>query len=283
MNNEKQNPIHNKVIQYAPFIGILLVISGLFFILDQRFQSIWFTISIPAVISIMLVVYGFLKKKIWLSVAGLMLTGLGFGLFALLIPVSGWEIKARIGVALLIQGVFWATIFIVLLVCKKVRGWWALIVAFIALALAYQFLSGRHSILDYVFFNLLAIGIVFLLWGIVERKIGFIIPGALCITMGSGLYNGWGNPETPGGLQKTGIMLVWFALGWILITVISKIIDKRFLWWPLIPGGILLMVGSGLYIGGSPENALGFIGNTGSVGLIVIGVYLIFLKYGMKK
>lgn len=283
MKSDNPKPVHGRLVQYAPIVGIILIISGLFFILDQRYQSIWFTISIPAVISIILVVYGFVKRRIWLSVAGLILTGLWMGLFVLMVPIPGWEYAFRIGIAFLIQGLTWTTIFIVLRLCKKMRGWWALIVAFVALALSYQFIYSRHTLLDYVFFSLLAVGIVFLLWGVVERKIGFIIPGTLCITIGSGLFYGWGNPETPGGLQKTGIMLAWFALGWILITVISKIIDKRFIWWPLIPGGILIMVGSGLYIGGSPENALGFIGNTGSVGLIVIGVYLIFLKYGMNK
>ena len=50
-------------------------------------------------------------------------------------------------------------------------------------------------------------------------------------------------------------MLVWFSLGWILITVFLRLLMKKFIWWPLIPGGILAMVGSGLYIGGNPENA----------------------------
>jgi hypothetical protein len=76
---------------------------------------------------------------------------------------------------------------------------------------------------------------------------------------------------------------MWFALGWILIAVISKIFSRKFTWWPLIPGGGLTMVGAGLYIGGNPDNALGFFQNTGSIGLIMFGVYLILLKYGMKN
>ncbi|EKD88170.1 MAG: hypothetical protein ACD_35C00025G0002, partial [uncultured bacterium] len=34
---------------------------------------------------------------------------------------------------------------------------------------------------------------------------------------------------------------------------------------------------------GNPANALGFFQNTGSIGLIMFGVYLILLKYGMKN
>jgi len=51
----------------------------------------------------------------------------------------------------------------------------------------------------------------------------------------------------------------------------------------LIPGGILAMVGSGLYIGGNPENAAAFLQNTGSIGLVLLGIYLILLKFGLKK
>jgi len=43
------------------------------------------------------------------------------------------------------------------------------------------------------------------------------------------------------------------------------------------------MVGSGLYIGGNPGNAAGFIQNTGSIGLVLLGIYLILLKFGLKK
>jgi len=87
----------------------------------------------------------------------------------------------------------------------------------------------------------------------------------------------------PSALSRTGIMLVAFALGWGLITVFSRVIKSAFVWWPLIPGGILAMVGWGLYIGGNPENALSFIGNTGSIGLIIFGVYLLLLRRGIQR
>jgi hypothetical protein len=41
------------------------------------------------------------------------------------------------------------------------------------------------------------------------------------------------------------------------------------------------MVGWGLYIGGDPENATAFIANTGSVGLIIFGLYLLLLRKGI--
>jgi hypothetical protein len=127
------------------------------------------------------------------------------------------------------------------------------------------------------------IGLTFVTWGLYRKNIGLVIPGLLISTIAIGVYMGWSGPEQPEGLRGTGTMLVWFSLGWILITVFSRIIKKKFRWWPLIPGGVLLMVGSGLYIGGNPGNTLGFLGNTGSIGLILFGIYLILLKFGMNN
>jgi hypothetical protein len=73
-------------------------------------------------------------------------------------------------------------------------------------------------------------------------------------------------------------MLSWFAFGWALITACARMITHKYIWWPLIPGGILIMVGMGLYIGGDPRNALGFIGNTGSIALMIFGLYLLLMR-----
>jgi hypothetical protein len=77
-------------------------------------------------------------------------------------------------------------------------------------------------------------------------------------------------------------MLVVFGLGWLLITVLSRIITPGIVWWPLIPGGILAVVGWGLYIGGDPGNAISFISNTGSIALILFGIYLLLLRQGIR-
>jgi hypothetical protein len=173
--------------------------------------------------------------------------------------------------------------FISLVLMSQKPAWWALFVSTISFAVGINFFKDQQNLLTFVFTISLAIGITFLLWGTTSRKLGLIIPGLIVTTIGSGVYFGWKNAGLKEGLTETGVMLVWFSLGWILITVLSRILDKRFVWWPLIPGGIFAMVGSGLYIGGNPSNALGFVRNTGSIGLILFGVYLILLKFGIKK
>lgn len=283
MQKENNTLSKEKLTQYAPIAGSILVISGLILLLDQRLQTHWLSISIPVFVSIALIIFGLIKKRVWWSVTGLIVFGLGTALFLLLLSTLQWKINIRVGYSLLAQGIVWLLIFILLWMCRRKTSWWPLFVSAVSLALSYIFISNRKALLDFIFFLALAVGIVLLAWGLERRKLALIIPGVIISTVGAGVYFGWSNPESPGGLQKTGVMLVWFAFGWVLITVFSRIIDKRFIWWPLIPGGILLMVGSGLYIGGNPENALGFLGNTGSIGLILIGIYLIFLKFGMKR
>ena len=101
--------------------------------------------------------------------------------------------------------------------------------------------------------------------------------------IGPGVYFAWGGSSRSGGLAQTGIMLVWFALGWALITLLSRVTFQSFVWWPLIPGGVIGVVGWGLYIGGNPANALGFIGNTGSVLVIIFGIYLLLMRRGIRE
>jgi len=282
MTEVKKVGLKDRLLHYASLTGVIFVMSGLLLLLDQRLMTGWISVSIPFAIGVVLSGYGIYKKSIGWIMTGLIITGLGMALmfiFSEMLPVAQ---NSRIGYSLLANAIIWLLIFLMDWRLSKRLRWWLLFVAFSCAALSYLFLNSRFSLLDFIFFVSIAVGLVFLLWGSFSGKLGLIIPGALIIATGAGVYFGWSNPEQPGGLQKTGVMLVWFSLGWGMITVFSRVMNKRLIWWPLIPGGIFLMVGSGLYIGGNPENALGFLANTGSIGLILVGAYLIFLKFGMK-
>jgi hypothetical protein len=67
----------------------------------------------------------------------------------------------------------------------------------------------------------------------------------------------------------------------LLITIAARRVTHKAVWWPLIPGGILAVVGTGLYIGGDPTHAMGFIGNTGSIALMIFGLYLLLMRKGI--
>ncbi|MDX9849143.1 MAG: hypothetical protein RBT01_01425 [Anaerolineaceae bacterium] len=137
---------------------------------------------------------------------------------------------------------------------------------------------GKIHLLDFLLYIGTGVGVSLLLAGIYWKLIGLIIPGALLVGVAPGLYFAWENTNTANPLEQTGIMLVAFAFGWGLITVTSRTLTRKIVWWPLIPGGILAVVGWGLFIAGNPESAIGFIGNTGSVGLIIFGIYILLMR-----
>jgi len=271
------------ITQYAPIAGVILVVAGLLFLLDQRIHTNWLSLSILVVISLVLISAGFVLRRRVLVYTGWILLGLGGALFFMLQNIIDATYRLRIGLAMFANAIAWIGLFIAGKSFAKRTYWWALFLVAIFLGLGYLFSIRAAGLLDYIWILSLAISLVFLAWGLFTRKIGLIIPGALLTTIGTGVYVAWSKASSTGGLKDTGIMLVWFALGWILVTILSRLIEKRFLWWPLIPGGVLLTVGTGLYIGGAPESTLGFLGNTGSIGLILLGVYLILLKFGIKK
>lgn len=269
--------------QYAPMIGVVLIVTGLLFLLDQRIKTNWLSLALPVFISIILLSWGLLSKRRLFLIPGYILFGLSSAFFILFQRLVSYRTFTLIGAAIGIFSFSWLLLFLTLAVMKKILAWWALFVSTISAAVSLNFFIPKLTLLTFVFSISLAIGFVFLLWGTKKRQIGLLIPGLIVSTIGTGLFFAWNDPSASNGLQQTGTMLVWFALGWILITVISKIFSRAFTWWPLIPGGVLAMVGAGLYIGGNPDNALGFFQNTGSIGLIMFGVYLILLKYGMKN
>jgi len=282
---EKTNHIQPKSSwdQYAPTVGLVLILAGILFLVDQRIKTNWLSLALPMFVSLFLLASGIVSKRQLFLIPGFILFGISAAFFILFQRMFHYKTVTLISAALGIFSFSWLLLFVAIAVIRKKMAWWALFVSSISAAVSYNFFVQDLRFIKFEFTISLAIGIVFLLWGMQKRSIGLLIPGLLVSTIGSGVYIAWNNSTEVNGLQQTGTMLVWFAMGWILITIVSRIFSKSFIWWPLIPGGVLAMVGLGLYIGGNPDNALGFVQNTGSIGLILFGVYLILLKYGMKK
>ena len=100
---------------------------------------------------------------------------------------------------------------------------------------AMQFIEGAlvHSVV------LAVIGIAFLVAYFVRRSYGLLIPG--CILVGIAL--GSIGEETVFGLGD--FSLFGLGIGFIAIYVIDLVYRRSTHWWPLIPGGILVVVGLG--------------------------------------
>jgi len=263
--------------------GGLLVLLGIGLLADQYLKTGWLSWVILPVAALILFSYAaYLKKMGWI-VATCLLGGIILGGFLALAPFFHFTIWQRMGTSLLAFGLSWAVVTFISNRINPITYWWAMIPAAGLGAVGVCFLYSSHRIVDFALYIAAGLGIAFLVWGTLTKLFGLIIPGSLLIGVGPGIYMAWGDLGKPNGLAQTGIMLVWFSLGWALITIFSRVIHEGFIWWPLIPGGILAMVGCGLYIGGNPTGAASFISNTGAIGLIIFGIYLMLIRRGIHN
>ena len=87
-----------------------------------------------------------------------------------------------------------------------------------------------------------ALGAVFLAAYFVTRIYGLLIPGCILLGIGLGLI-GQGGFSFAFGSLTGGLGALGLGVGFIAIFVIDWLYTNRVRWWPLIPGGILIVVG----------------------------------------
>lgn len=267
----------------ASVAGLALIATGLVIMGEQIVRTGWLLpVALPLIWAAFFASLIRQQRLSMILPGSLILSG-GIGVLLALTAFQGAGWSRQLGIALLIFSLGWLLIAGVTHFVGEKTALWALIPAGGIFSVGANFFWGDLSLLSFVLFLSVGFGLVLLLTGIFTRLMGLILAGALLATTGAGVYFGWNRSAGPNALAQTGIMLAWFSLGWILLTVIYRALFHKFMWWPLIPGGILAMVGWGLYIGGNPGNALSFIGNTGSIGLIVFGIYLLLMRRGFHQ
>jgi hypothetical protein len=234
-------------------------------------------------LGIVLLSIGLFLKRYGLVISGSLVVGLGFGSVFAISWMANLPIALRMGVILMGFGLGWFLITLLSIFVLHRTAWWTLVPAGTVGCLGLCLVFTPLRLLDFILYLGLGVGFPLLLWGIFRHILGLIIPGCIVTTVGIGIYMAWQGSGEANSLAQTGVMLVWFAIGWGLITLFSRSLFQKFVWWPLIPGGVLAMVGWGLYIGGNPENASNFISNTGSVALIIIGLYLLLIRKGIQQ
>ena len=272
---------NHKIFRYIS--GITLVIIGLIIFLEKFQTSSWISwIALSFGTLILLVNAISTRINRWIISASL-LSGVVIGYVLVQGPFFILNLAEKIGVALFVFSLSWFLIILLSIVIDHHTAWWAVIPAAFTFSLAIFFLFTSLRLVDLVLCLSIGLGISLILWGAFSRLFGLIIPGCLLLGIGPGIYFAWSALNQPNGLSQTGIMLVWFALGWGLITIFSRILNNKFIWWPLIPGGIIAVVGCGLYIGGNPSGAANFISNTTAAGLIILGLYMLLLRRGIRR
>lgn len=126
-------------------------------------------------------------------------------------------------------------------------------------------------------FFLPAMGTGFLLWGILSREEGLIIPGGILSGIGWGVYLMNGPFDSiENNMEQGGIFLLSFACGFGLITLFTALFTDETHWWALIPGGIIGVVGVAVLTQGALLTAVSTVGKYWPVVLIGLGIYILF-------
>jgi hypothetical protein len=271
-----------KISQFRIVAGIILILAGLALFVDRFLQTGWLSFTILPAVGFFLYFSGLKQHNTWLILAGGIVSGIGTGVAMALSPITYHpSLASQVGLFSIYSGIGWVAVVVSTRLFSHKALLWGIVPAGVLCGVGYYFIFTPMAWYDLVLCLGLGTGFSLLIWGLISKLIGLVIPGCILVSAAPGIYLAWRAPETGNPLVHTGIMLVWLALGWALITLSGRILIHRFLWWPLIPGGILAMVGWGLYIGGDPENALVFISNTGSVGLMIFGLYLLLMRKGI--
>ena len=93
--------------------------------------------------------------------------------------------------------------------------------------------SGDHGHL-----LLILIGGVFVAGYLYKRAFGLLIPGALLLGIGGGLAF---DDLYAGPFVDAESVALGLGLGFVLIYVASLLVERQNRWWPLIPGGVLVI------------------------------------------
>jgi hypothetical protein len=128
-----------------------------------------------------------------------------------------------------------------------------------------------------------ALGLIFLVWGAATRNVGLLIPGGIVGGIGLGAVLIEGPFAYLGDESKGGVFLLCFALGWGVITLFSALFTAKVHWWPLIPGGIMAVVGGALLASRVAPQWLTILGSIWPIALILVGLWLIIRWRGVRR
>ena len=140
-------------------------------------------------------------------------------------------------------------------------------------------LLGRF-IPDFGRFIPLAVGLALLAGFFVTRAYGLLVPGAIVTGVGIGIILASQAPGEGGG----GLFLLSLAGGFVAIWLLGLLfhLPERHPW-PLIPGGILALIGVATALGPAGRQALELLGQLWPLILIAIGVWVLVRARSRKE
>lgn len=158
------------------------------------------------------------------------------------------------------------------------------LIGIILVVLGLLALASQVTVLNWLgMWMLPLLGLIFLGWGLYERRFAFIIPGGILSGIGLGTLLITGPFQYLSDEARGGLFLLVFALGWVVISLLSLVVDHHFAWWPLVPGVIIGTVGAAVMIGGGALQVLVYLGYVWPVILVAAGLYLILRRRSMTQ
>lgn len=146
------------------------------------------------------------------------------------------------------------------------------LIAFGLLALLATFINS-----DILGLSILPIlGVTFIVWGLLARLAGVMIPGGILTGLGLGVLLTELAFSSMPGETRGGIIVLGLGIGFLLILPLTWLVTPVRHWWALIPGGILATIGMALMAGGPALNALTVIGRFWPLIPIAVGALLIW-------
>jgi hypothetical protein len=142
-----------------------------------------------------------------------------------------------------------------------------------------NFLS-QLGMTQYVEYFIGLLGAIFILAAFVNRKKGFLVPGGILLGLNTAiLLQGF----RPGDAAGAGLFMLAFAGGWLLIPVLSVILNwmdssSRIMLWPLFPGAFFGILGGLLMDGAYGLFLLSQLSLVWPVVLILLGLWIIFRR-----
>lgn len=113
----------------------------------------------------------------------------------------------------------------------------------IIFAVALVLLADRYTTFEVGRSVPLLLGLGFLTWSLLGREWGMLIPGGVLTGIGVGIM---AQRVINAGAAMDQALFFWcFAGGWALIWLLSRAFFRRNVWWPLIPGAAMLVLGFG--------------------------------------
>jgi hypothetical protein len=120
------------------------------------------------------------------------------------------------------------------------------------------------------------VGLVFLVAGLVSRRAGFMVPAGILLGLGAGVLLGTRVFTGISDEITGGIIMLGLGAGFILVMLLSTLTREGAHWWPLIPGGILSLIGGALLLGEGAASAVGRVLSLAwPLGLIALGAWFL--------